>query len=109
MTSEIDAHGHRLFHINGKTILIRGAGYSFDLLLRSSPERQEAELKYVLLGDPQPRMSGDRVGNHGRRVELGGEGGGYRENVVRPMDLVKCLTSRISQHLRRQPLFLGAG
>jgi len=54
VTSEIDAHGHRLFHINGKPILIRGAGYSFDLLLRSSPERQEAELKYVLLGDPQP-------------------------------------------------------
>jgi exo-1,4-beta-D-glucosaminidase len=47
VTSEIDANGHRLFHINGKNILIRGAGYSFDLLLRSSPERQEAELKYV--------------------------------------------------------------
>ncbi len=47
VTSEIDSNGHRLFHINGKNILIRGAGYSFDLLLRSSPERQEAELKYV--------------------------------------------------------------
>ncbi len=47
VTSEIDAQGHRLFHINGKNILIRGAGYSFDLLLRSSPERQEAQLKYV--------------------------------------------------------------
>ena len=31
----------------GKNILIRGAGYSFDLLLRSSPERQQAELNYV--------------------------------------------------------------
>ena len=39
--------GHRLFHINGKNILIRGAGYTFDMLLRSSPERQEAELRYV--------------------------------------------------------------
>lgn len=47
VTSEIDAQGHRLFHINGKNILIRGAGYSFDMLLRSSPERQEAQLKYV--------------------------------------------------------------
>ncbi len=47
VTSEIDAQGHRLFHINGKNILIRGAGYSFDLLLRSSPEKQEAQLKYV--------------------------------------------------------------
>ncbi len=36
-----------MFHINGKNILVRGAGYTFDMLLRSSPERQEAELRYV--------------------------------------------------------------
>ncbi len=47
VTSEIDAQGHRLFHINGKNILVRGAGYTFDMMLRSSPERQEAELRYV--------------------------------------------------------------
>ena len=47
VTSNIDEKGHRLFQINGKNILIRGAGYSFDLLLRSSPERQQAELSYV--------------------------------------------------------------
>jgi exo-1,4-beta-D-glucosaminidase len=47
VTSEIDAKGHRLFHINGKKILIRGAGYTFDMLLRATPERQEAELRYV--------------------------------------------------------------
>jgi len=47
VTSNIDEKGHRLFQINGKNILIRGAGYSFDLLLRSSPERQQAELNYV--------------------------------------------------------------
>jgi exo-1,4-beta-D-glucosaminidase len=47
VTSVIDAKAHRVFQINGKNILIRGAGYTFDLLLRSSPERQEAELKYV--------------------------------------------------------------
>jgi exo-1,4-beta-D-glucosaminidase len=47
VTSEVDAKGHRVYQINGKNILIRGAGYSFDLLLRSSPERQAAELKYV--------------------------------------------------------------
>ncbi len=47
VSSEIDGNGHRLFHINGKNILIRGAGYTFDMLLRSSPERQEAELRYV--------------------------------------------------------------
>jgi len=47
VTSNIDDKGHRIFQINGKNILIRGAGYSFDLLLRSSPERQQAELNYV--------------------------------------------------------------
>jgi len=47
VTSEIDARGHRLFHINGKNILIRGAGYTFDMFLRETPERQEAELRYV--------------------------------------------------------------
>jgi exo-1,4-beta-D-glucosaminidase len=47
VSSTVDDKGHRLFQINGKNILIRGAGYSFDMLLRSSPERQEAELKYV--------------------------------------------------------------
>ena len=47
VTSRIDDKGHRLFQINGKNILIRGAGYSFDMLLRSSPERQQAELNYV--------------------------------------------------------------
>jgi len=47
VTSEVDGKGHRLYRINGRNILIRGAGYSMDLLLRSSPERQEAELRYV--------------------------------------------------------------
>lgn len=47
VTSKLDGKGHRLFHINGKNILIRGGGYSFDMLLRSTPEQQEAHLKYV--------------------------------------------------------------
>ena len=47
ITSQVDEAKHRVFQINGKNILIRGAGYSFDMLLRSSPERQLAELKYV--------------------------------------------------------------
>jgi len=47
VTSEVDSKGHRVFQINGKNILIRGAGYSFDLLLRSTLERQEAQLRYV--------------------------------------------------------------
>ena len=47
VTSKIDEQGHRRFQINGKDILIRGAGYSFDLMLRSSAGRQQAELNYV--------------------------------------------------------------
>jgi len=47
ITSQVDAKLHRVFRINGKNILIRGAGYTFDMLLRSTPERQDAELKYV--------------------------------------------------------------
>ncbi|MGA3017944.1 MAG: sugar-binding domain-containing protein [Bryobacteraceae bacterium] len=47
VTSEIDGKGHRLFHVNGRNILIRGAGYTFDMLLNGTPERQEAELQYV--------------------------------------------------------------
>jgi len=47
VTSGIDGQGHRLYRINGQNILIRGAGYSMDLLMRSSPERQEAQLNYV--------------------------------------------------------------
>jgi len=47
MTSEVDSHTHRVFRINGKNILIRGAGYTFDMLLHSTPERQDAELRYV--------------------------------------------------------------
>jgi len=47
VTSKLDDKSHRLFQINGKNILIRGAGYSFDMMLRSSPERQQDELNYV--------------------------------------------------------------
>jgi exo-1,4-beta-D-glucosaminidase len=45
--SVIDDQDHRLFRINGKNILIRGAGYTFDMLLESTPQRQEAELRYI--------------------------------------------------------------
>jgi exo-1,4-beta-D-glucosaminidase len=46
-TSEVDAAKHRVFMINGKRILVRGAGYTFDMLLRAHPARQEAEVRYV--------------------------------------------------------------
>jgi exo-1,4-beta-D-glucosaminidase len=47
ISADLDARDHRLFRINGKTILIRGAGWTFDMLLRADPARQKAELDYV--------------------------------------------------------------
>ena len=46
-TSEMTREGHLLFKVNGRPILIRGAGYTPELMLRSSRERQEAEIRYV--------------------------------------------------------------
>ena len=46
--SELDANKKRLFTINGKKILIRGAGWSSDLMMRFDPRRVEDELGYVL-------------------------------------------------------------
>ncbi|MDR3717365.1 MAG: hypothetical protein P4K98_01085 [Bryobacteraceae bacterium] len=46
-SGELDAQKHRLFKINGKNILIRGGGYTFDMFLRSSPEKQEELFRYV--------------------------------------------------------------
>jgi exo-1,4-beta-D-glucosaminidase len=65
VTSTIDEKAHRVFQINGKNILIRGAGYSFDMLLRSSPERQLAELNYVRdLNLNAVRMEGKLENDH---------------------------------------------
>ena len=47
ITSELTPEGHRLFKINGKNILIRGAGWASDLLLDSSDERIDQQLRYV--------------------------------------------------------------
>jgi len=48
VTSELTAKGYRLFSINGRRILIRGGGWAPDMMLRASPERHEAEIRYVL-------------------------------------------------------------
>jgi exo-1,4-beta-D-glucosaminidase len=65
VTAKLDDKGHRVFQINGRNILIRGAGYSFDMLLRSSPERQQAELNYVRdLNLNAVRMEGKLENDH---------------------------------------------
>jgi exo-1,4-beta-D-glucosaminidase len=47
VTSEIDSQQHRLFKVNGKPLLIRGGGWTSDMMLRFSPEREENEIRYV--------------------------------------------------------------
>ncbi len=46
-SSELDSEGHRLFRINRHPILIRGGGWSPDMLLRESPERLREQFKLV--------------------------------------------------------------
>ncbi len=47
ITSELTPQGYRLFKINGRKILIRGAGWSSDMLLRPLPQKVESEISYV--------------------------------------------------------------
>jgi exo-1,4-beta-D-glucosaminidase len=46
-TSELTDKGYRLFKINGRKVLIRGAAWAPDMFLRWSPERVDADLAYV--------------------------------------------------------------
>jgi exo-1,4-beta-D-glucosaminidase len=47
ITSEITANGSRLFRVNGKRILIRGAGWSQDMLLRTDDRRLSDQIRMV--------------------------------------------------------------
>ena len=46
-TSELDAQQNRLFKMNGKKILIRGGGWSSDMMMRYDDEREENEIRYT--------------------------------------------------------------
>ena len=48
VTSEFTEKGYRMFKINGKRIVIRGGGWTFDMLLNRSDERVEQEMRYAL-------------------------------------------------------------
>ncbi len=48
VTSELTDQEYRLFKINHRKLLVRGGGWSFDMLLRSNNERLEQEMKYAL-------------------------------------------------------------
>ena len=47
VTSELNANNGRLFTINGKKILIRGGGWSSDMMLRENSQRLQDEFRYV--------------------------------------------------------------
>ncbi|HKU23831.1 MAG TPA: glycoside hydrolase family 2 protein, partial [Candidatus Sulfotelmatobacter sp.] len=47
VTSDVNSVGGRVFHINGKNILIRGGGWSPDMMLRENPVRLRDEIRYV--------------------------------------------------------------
>ncbi|WP_260736490.1 glycosyl hydrolase 2 galactose-binding domain-containing protein [Tunturiibacter lichenicola] len=47
VTSELTPKGYRLFHVNQHPILIRGAGWTQDMLLRQQPERLAEEFRLV--------------------------------------------------------------
>jgi exo-1,4-beta-D-glucosaminidase len=47
ITSELNSIGGRQFHINGKNILIRGGGWTPDMMLRENSQRLHDEFKYV--------------------------------------------------------------
>jgi exo-1,4-beta-D-glucosaminidase len=47
ITSELTANGSRLFRINAKPILIRGAGWSQDMLLRTDEHRLRDQFRLV--------------------------------------------------------------
>jgi exo-1,4-beta-D-glucosaminidase len=48
VTSHLTKHGYIQFVINGKPVLIRGAGWAPDMFLRDDPKRMAAEFSYVV-------------------------------------------------------------
>ncbi len=47
ITSDFNSIGGRAFHINGKNILIRGGGWTPDMMLRQNSQRLHDEFRYV--------------------------------------------------------------
>ena len=45
VTSEMNPNGYRVFSVNGKRIVIRGGGWSPDMMLRENPQRLEDEFR----------------------------------------------------------------
>jgi exo-1,4-beta-D-glucosaminidase len=48
VSSHLTPQGYRQFLINGKPVLIRGAGWAPDMFLRDDPRRMETEFSYIV-------------------------------------------------------------
>ena len=48
VTSHLTPQGYRQFVVNGKPVLIRGAGWAPDMFLRDDPRRMEDEFSYIV-------------------------------------------------------------
>ena len=65
VSSLLTKQGYRRFVINGKPVLIRGAGWAPDMFLRADPKRMETEFSYVLnLGLNAIRSEGKLENEH---------------------------------------------
>jgi exo-1,4-beta-D-glucosaminidase len=48
VSSHLTPQGYRQFVINGRPVLLRGAGWAPDMFLRDDPKRMEAEFSYIV-------------------------------------------------------------
>lgn len=48
VSSHLTQQGYRQFVVNGKPVLVRGAGWAPDMFLRDDPKRMEAEFSYIV-------------------------------------------------------------
>jgi exo-1,4-beta-D-glucosaminidase len=48
VSSHLTQQGYHQFVINGKPVLVRGAGWAPDMFLRDDPKRMEAEFSYIV-------------------------------------------------------------
>ena len=48
VSSRLTPQGYQQFVVNGKPLLIRGAGWAPDMFLRDDPQRMEAEFSYIV-------------------------------------------------------------
>ncbi|HKT11867.1 MAG TPA: glycoside hydrolase family 2 TIM barrel-domain containing protein [Terriglobia bacterium] len=65
ITSEINSHGYSEFRVNGQPILILGAGWAPDMMLRFDAKRTEEEIQYVKnMHLNTIRLEGKIIDNH---------------------------------------------